>query len=228
MSETLQDKLAAVRQRMEQACRRAGRSPDEVQLLPVSKTFSSEVLRQAHDLGLHRFGESRVQEVRHKADELADLPLQWVLIGHLQTNKARDAARLVHEVQSVDRWSLVEALDRRLQLENRSIDVLIQIKTSPEPSKFGLEAAELPGLLDRMQDLSTMRVKGLMTMAINSPDEVAVRKCFSTLRELRDQMQGQGHSQLQRLSMGMSADFEWAIEEGATEVRVGSAIFGAR
>jgi len=104
----------------------------------------------------------------------------------------------------------------------------VQVKTSPEPSKFGLEPAELAAFLERLQGLHTMRVKGLMTMAVNSPDESAVRACFRTLRELRDRMQAQGHAGLQRLSMGMSGDFEWAIQEGATEVRIGSAIFGSR
>jgi len=228
MSDSLETRLAAVRRRIALACERAGRSPDEVALLAVSKTFPPQALRQAAELGIRRFGESRTQEIRQKDSELAGLELEWVLIGHLQTNKAKDAARLVHEVQSLDRWSLAEALDGRLQAEGRVIDVLVQVKTSPEPSKFGLEPAELAAFLERMQGLHTMRVKGLMTMAVNSPDESAVRACFRSLRELRDRMQEQGHAGLQRLSMGMSGDFEWAIQEGATEVRIGSAIFGSR
>ena len=228
MSDSLQSRLEAVRNRIHLACQRAGRSPDEVSLLPVSKTFPSEVLREAAALGIRRFGENRVQEIRQKEGELADLQPQWVLIGHLQTNKARDAARLVTEVQSLDRWSLAEALHSRLQLEERVIDVLVQVKTSPEPSKFGLDADELSRFLDRLKELPTMQVKGLMTMAVNSTDESAVRACFRMLRELRDRMLAQGHTGLDRLSMGMSGDFEWAIEEGSTEVRIGSAIFGAR
>lgn len=228
MSDSLENRLAAIRTRISQACHRAGRSPDDVSLLPVSKTFSSDVLREAAALGIRRFGENRVQEIRQKESELTDIRPEWVLIGHLQTNKARDAARLVNEVQSLDRWSLAEALHARLQLEERAIDVLVQVKTSPEPSKFGLDADELPAFLERLQELPTMRVKGLMTMAINSPDESAVRACFRMLRQLRDQMQSQGHTGLSRLSMGMSSDFEWAIEEGSTEVRIGSAIFGPR
>ncbi|WP_397474755.1 YggS family pyridoxal phosphate-dependent enzyme [Pusillimonas sp.] len=228
MPDSLESRLAAVRSRIDQACRRAGRSPDEVSLLPVSKTFPSDVLREAAALGIRRFGENRMQEIRQKDAELTDLRPEWVLIGHLQTNKARDAARLVNEVQSLDRWSLAEALHARLQLEERVIDVLVQVKTSPEPSKFGLDADELPEFLDRLRELPTMRVKGLMTMAINSPDESAVRACFGLLRELRDRMRAQGHTGLDRLSMGMSGDFEWAIEEGSTEVRIGSAIFGPR
>jgi len=228
MSDSLETRLAAVRRRIALACERAGRLPDEVALLAVSKTFPPQALRQAAELGIRRFGESRTQEIRQKDSELAGLEPEWVLIGHLQTNKAKDAARLVHEVQSLDRWSLAEALDARLQAEGRTIDVLVQVKTSPEPSKFGLEPAELAAFLERLQGLHTMRVKGLMTMAVNSPDESAVRACFRTLRELRDRMQEQGHAGLRRLSMGMSGDFEWAIQEGATEVRIGSAIFGSR
>ncbi|HUH87288.1 MAG TPA: YggS family pyridoxal phosphate-dependent enzyme [Pusillimonas sp.] len=228
MCDSLEHRLAEVRRRIEQACLRAGRSPDEVQLLAVSKTFPPKALREAAALGIRRFGESRMQEIRQKDIELSDLQPQWVLIGHLQTNKAKEAARLVHEVQSLDRWSLAEALDARLQLEGRSIDVLVQVKTSPEPSKFGLDPAELASFLLRLRNLPTMRVRGLMTMAVNSPDETAVRACFRLLRELRDRMQDQGHIGLERLSMGMSGDFEWAIAEGSTEVRVGSALFGSR
>lgn len=228
MSDTLESRLAAVRRRIDQACERAGRSPDEVELLAVSKTFPPEALREAAALGVRRFGESRMQEIRQKDAELADLRPEWVLIGHLQTNKAKDAARLVGEVQSLDRWPLAEALDARLRREGRAIDVLVQVKTSPEPSKFGLDPVELPGFLHRLGELPSLRVRGLMTMAINSPDEAAVRACFSALRELRDGLRAQGHAGLDRLSMGMSGDFEWAIQEGSTEVRIGSAIFGSR
>lgn len=228
MSDSLESRLAAVRRRIDEACERAGRSPGEVALLAVSKTFPSDMLRRAAELGVRRFGESRMQEIRQKEGELAGLDLEWVLIGHLQTNKARDAARLVSEVQSLDRWPLAEALDARLRHEGRSIDVLVQVKTSPEPSKFGLDPAEVPAFLERLRGLPTLRVKGLMTMAVNSPDETAVRACFRLLRELRDRMREQGHAGLDRLSMGMSGDFEWAIQEGATEVRIGSAIFGSR
>lgn len=228
MSDSLENRLAIVRQRIDQACTRAGRLSDEVQLLAVSKTFSADSLRQAAALGIRRFGESRMQEIRQKADELSDLQPEWVLIGHLQTNKAKDAARWVHEVQSLDRWPLAESLDARLRLEDRAIDVLVQVKTSPEPSKFGLDPAQLPKFLEQLAGLPTLRVKGLMTMAVNSPDEGAVRACFRLLRRLRDQQREAGHTGLTRLSMGMSGDFEWAIEEGSTEVRIGSAIFGSR
>jgi len=218
---------AAVRERVDAACREAGRAPAEVDVLPVSKTFGADAIRAATALGLHRFGENKVQEIREKAGPLADCAIDWVVIGHLQTNKAKDVARLAAEVQSLDRWELAEALDRRLQAEGRAIDVLVQVKTSPEESKQGLDPAELPAFLARLRGLDTLRVRGLMTMAVQSGDPAPVRACFRLLRELRDRMAGEGHA-LPRLSMGMSGDFALAIAEGSTEVRIGSSIFGAR
>ncbi|WP_017463238.1 YggS family pyridoxal phosphate-dependent enzyme [Dyella ginsengisoli] len=219
--------LAAVRARVDAACRAAGRDPAGVSVLPVSKTFGAEAVRAAFALGERRFGENRVQEVREKAPLLADCALEWVIIGPLQTNKAKDVARLAHEVQTLDRIELAEALDHRLQLEGRAIDVLVQVKTSPEESKHGLAPEALPGLLAALRRFDTLRVGGLMTIATHTDDETEVRRCFRQLRELRDAMAAAGHD-LPRLSMGMSGDFALAIAEGATEVRIGSAIFGAR
>lgn len=228
MPQSLENRLASIQQKIAAACARAGRQPDTVALLPVTKTFDAQVVREAAGLGLHRFGENKTQEMRQKSEALADLNLQWVLIGHLQTNKAKDAARFATEVQSLDRLSLAQALDTRLQAEGRALDVLVQVKTSDEPSKFGLEPAELPLFLKQLAGLDTLRVKGLMTLAVNSPDEQAVRVCFRLLREWRDRLRNEGFDQVQRLSMGMSGDFELAIEEGSNEVRIGSAIFGQR
>lgn len=228
MPESLKNRLASIQQKIAAACAKAHRDPDTVALLPVTKTFDAEVVRGAASLGLRRFGENKTQEMRQKFEALSDLGLQWVLIGHLQTNKARDAARFASEVQSLDRLSLAQALDTRLQAEGRALDVLVQVKTSDEPSKFGLEPAELPAFLKQLASLDTLRVKGLMTLAVNSPDEQAVRACFRSLREWRDRLRNEGFDQVQRLSMGMSGDFELAIEEGSNEVRIGSAIFGRR
>lgn len=218
---------ADVRRRVDAACRKAGRDPAEVSILPVSKTFDPDVVRAAVALGLRRFGENKVQEIRDKSGPLADCGIAWVVIGYLQTNKAKDVARLASEVQSLDRLELAEALHRRLQLEGRSLDVLVQVKTSPEESKHGLPPAELPAFLDSLRQYDSLRVRGLMTMATHSDDPAEVRACFRRLRELRDAMQARGHD-LPRLSMGMSGDFPLAIVEGATEVRIGSAIFGPR
>lgn len=225
--DTLAARWAEIRARVDAACRAAGRDPADVAVLPVSKTFGPETVREAAALGLSRFGENKVQELREKTTALAHLALEWVLIGHLQTNKARDVARLASEVQSLDRLELAEALHRRLEAEGRALDVLVQVKTSPEESKHGLPPNELPGFLDRLRDYPTLRVRGLMTMAVQSDDAEAVRACFRQLRELRDTAASRGHA-LSRLSMGMSGDFPLAIAEGATEVRIGTAIFGHR
>jgi pyridoxal phosphate enzyme (YggS family) len=218
---------AQVRARVDQACREAGRDPAEVSILPVSKTFGPEAVRAAVALGLHRFGENKAQEVRDKSSALADCGIDWVMIGHLQTNKAKDVARLAREVQSLDRLELAQALHSRLQHEGRAIDVLVQVKTSPEPSKFGLPPEQLQTFLDALRGFDTLAVRGLMTLAVQSDEAEPVRECFRTLRQLRDQAAGWGYD-LPRLSMGMSGDFALAIAEGATEVRIGSAIFGMR
>ena len=229
--DTMAGRLAQIQQRITQACERAGRHPDSVTLLPVSKTFGVESIREGMALGLTRYGENKTQEMRQKAAALAGQGLQWVLIGHLQTNKAKDAARDATEVQSLDRPDLAEALHRRLQNEGRTLDVLVQVKTSSEPSKYGMAPEDVPAFLRQIaQDFPTLRVRGLMTLAVNSPDPAEVRSCFRALRELRDQLVQEPIAgiSLDRLSMGMSGDFELAIEEGSTEVRIGTAIFGAR
>jgi pyridoxal phosphate enzyme (YggS family) len=199
----------------------------EVTILPVSKTFGPEPIRAVVALGCSRFGENRLQEIRYKAELLRDCNISWVMIGHLQTNKVKEVAHWVSEVQSLDRLALAEALDRRLQQEGRALDVLIQIKTSPENSKYGLLPRQLPAFLKMLRNYDTLRVQGLMTMAVHSVHEEEIRECFRHLRELRDQAQEQGYA-LPRLSMGMSDDFPLAIAEGATELRIGSALFGAR
>lgn len=226
--DTMRANLARIRARIADACARSGREPGSVTLLPVSKTFGADAVRQAMALGLSRFGENKVQEMCEKAGQLAGAGAQWAVIGYLQTNKAKDVARVAHEVQSLDRLALAEALDRRLQQEARTLDVLVQVKTSDEPGKTGLAPAELPALLQALWGFDTLRVQGLMTVAVNSDDPQDVRACFRRLRELRDQAQESVGLALPRLSMGMSGDLEIAIEEGATDIRVGSALFGAR
>ncbi|MGB5852782.1 MAG: YggS family pyridoxal phosphate-dependent enzyme [Rhodanobacter sp.] len=216
-----------IRRRVDEACRAAGRDPTEVDILPVSKTFGPELIRAMVALGVHRFGENKVQEIRDKSALLADCGIDWVMIGHLQTNKAKDVARLASEVQSLDRLELAEALDRRLQHEGRALDVLVQVKTSSEPSKYGLPPEQLAGFLNNLRRYETLRVRGLMTLAIHSSEPAEIRACFRLLRELRDREVMQGHD-LTKLSMGMSGDFPLAVAEGATELRIGTAIFGKR
>lgn len=227
MDDTLRARWERLRERVDDACRAAGRDPGEVTVLPVSKTFGPDLIREAVGLGLHRFGENKVQEIRDKSEALAECAIDWVMIGHLQTNKAGVVARLATELQSLDRPKLAAALDRHLRTENRVLDVLVQVKTSHEPSKYGLDPAQLLGFLDELAGYPTLRVRGLMTLAINTSDPDTVRGCFRRLRQLRDDAAARGHD-LPRLSMGMSGDFPLAIAECATEVRIGTAIFGAR
>lgn len=226
-ADTLAGRLATVRASIAEACREAGRDPAEVTLLPVSKTFGEDVIREAVGLGLRRFGENKVQEIQAKAIALASEGIDWVVIGHLQTNKAKAVAKFVAEVQSLDRLDLAVALDKALQAEGRCIDVLVQVKTSREESKSGLAPEGLPAFLDQLKAFPSIRPRGLMTLAEASAEEAVVRGCFRTLYQLRDRARQAGHA-VDRLSMGMSGDFALAIAEGSTEVRIGSAIFGAR
>ena len=226
----MSDRLAALRHAIGQACARAGRDPASVALLPVSKTFSVEDIRQAQALGLTRFGENRLQEVREKAELMGELAPQWVVIGNVQTNKARDVVRHAAELQTLDRLELAEALERRLQAAGRTLDALVQVKTATEPSKHGLAPDDVADFLKRLGEFPAIRVQGFMTVATQSDDSDVVRACFARLRMLRDQAIADGliSSGAQRLSMGMSGDFEIAIEEGATEIRIGSSLFGSR
>lgn len=224
---TLAERLAAVRASIADACRRAGRDPADVALLPVSKTFGADVVREALGLGLHRFGENKAQEVQAKAAALAGESVEWVLIGHLQTNKAKMVAAHASEVQSLDRPELAVALDKALQARGRAIDVLVQVKTSPEETKSGIAPDRLLPFLNELKAFSSLRPRGLMTLAEASDDEERIRACFRMLYRLRDRARDAGHA-VDRLSMGMSGDYALAIAEGSTEVRIGSAIFGAR
>ncbi len=222
--------LAAVRAKIAAAAHSVGRDPAEVTLLPVSKTVSTDRIRAAHAAGLTRLGENKVQEAARKAEELAELNIDWVVIGHLQRNKAKDVARFASEFQALDSLKVATALDRRLQALGRGLDVLVQVNTSREPQKYGLPPEEVGAFLKQLPAFSSLRVKGLMTLAEFSSDRQRVRECFVTLRTLRDQLRQSLPEEisLAELSMGMSGDYELAITEGATLVRVGQAIFGKR
>ena len=220
--------LAAVRSRIDAALRRAGREGDAVQLLPVSKTVSEERIRLAASAGCTVFGENKVQEAKRKWRNLSDLDVQWSVIGHLQTNKARDVAEFAAEFQALDNVRAAEALDRRLQAVGRQLDVYVQVNTSGEESKYGLPPDAVIGFLKTLPSYGALRVRGLMTIALLSSDIERVRPCFRLLRALRDEARELDLVGAGELSMGMSGDYEAAIEEGATCVRVGQAIFGAR
>ncbi|WP_131742879.1 YggS family pyridoxal phosphate-dependent enzyme [Actinomadura roseirufa] len=222
--------IAQVKARIAAAAKRAGRRPDEVRLLPVSKTVPEERLRLAVAAGCDVLGENKVQEALRKSREMADLGVSWSIIGHLQTNKAKDVAAFASEFQALDNLRAAEALDRRLQAAGRSLDVFVQVNTSAEESKYGLPPDEVPSFLARLPQYGALRVKGLMTLALFTSDIDRVRECFVLLRTIRDRARQDAPDGigLDELSMGMSGDFETAIEEGATVVRVGQAIFGAR
>lgn len=222
--------LAAVNARIAAACRRAGRNAAEVRLLPVSKTVEERRIRMAHAAGLSTFGENKVQEAREKAEAMADLDIAWSVVGHLQTNKAKYVARFAAEYQALDSLRLAEALDRRLQIEGRSLDVFVQINSSGEASKYGLKPEDAAAFLRGLPAFSALKVRGLMTLAVFSADAARVRACFRLMRDLRDRLRDElpDGVALDDLSMGMSGDYEIAIEEGATVVRVGQAIFGPR
>ncbi|ODT83756.1 MAG: YggS family pyridoxal phosphate enzyme [Pelagibacterium sp. SCN 64-44] len=226
----LAQKLAAVRERMDAACRRAGRAPDSVRLLPISKTVPVERLRAAVGAGLSCLGENKVQEARLKAEAMSDLPVSWSIVGHLQTNKAKEVARFASAFQALDSLRVAEALERRLEIEDRTLEVLVQVNTSGEASKFGLAPEDVAGFARELPAFPRLRVGGLMTLAIFSADAERVRGCFRLLRIIRERLRQDGPQEIafDALSMGMSGDFEIAIEEGATIVRVGQAIFGPR
>ena len=220
--------LAHINARIAAACAACGREPDEVRLLPVSKTVPAERLHFAYDAGIRLLGENKVQEAYDKWQALADLDgLNWAVIGHLQSNKVKYVARFAAEFQALDSLEIAEALDRRLQQEGRSLDVFIQINTSDEPQKYGMTPDAADAFIRALPAYSALRPRGLMTLALFSDDHEAVRRCFVRLRELRDRLR-EANPAIAELSMGMSGDFELAIAEGATTVRVGQAIFGAR
>jgi PLP dependent protein len=225
--------IAAIRERVARAAARAGRSPGAITLMAVSKTVEPERIREAYAAGLRVFGENRVQEFAGKAEALADLAeAQWRLIGHLQSNKARKAAELFSSVDSVDSPRLAEKLNEAAKQQGKILDLLIEIKTGGEESKSGLSPAapELEDLLQAAPRLEQVRIRGLMTVPPFTDDPEGARLYFQRLRELRDRIAARKLPAvaMDALSMGMSHDFEVAIEEGSTCVRVGTAIFGAR
>ena len=221
---SIADNLAAVRARIQAAAARAGRNIADIQLIAVSKTILPEIRREAIAEGVTVFGESRIQEAKAKIPELPG-KLQWHFIGHLQTNKARDAVELFHTIQSVDSVRLARELDKHAGLAARMLPVLLECNVSGESTKFGFKPDEVAAALPELNALPRLEIHGLMTMAPFFEDPQEARPTFRTLRELRDRLQQQYGIPLPSLSMGMTHDFEVAIEEGATMVRIGTAIF---
>lgn len=228
MAGNIAHNLELVRRRMAAAAGRAGRSVDGVTLIGVTKTISAARIAEAAAAGLAEFGENRVQEAREKIPQIGAGP-RWHLVGHLQGNKARHAARLFRVVHSIDSVDLLRRLDHAAQQEQQTIDGLIQVDLAGEASKFGIREDTLDGILESAADCRALRVRGLMALPPYDPDPQATRPYFCRLRRLLESAAPRHPAlDLTELSMGMSEDFEVAIEEGATMIRVGRALFGDR
>lgn len=213
--------LARVRERLQRTAERAGRAPEEILVVGVSKLVDAERIRRAVAAGLPALGENRVQEAKEKIERIGR-PVPWHFVGHLQTNKARDAVLLFDLIHSVDRLELARELDRRARAAGKVVDILVQANVAGEATKGGFAPEELKGALEALAPLTGLSVRGLMTIPPPVEEAEQARGWFRRLRELRDE------AGLAHLSMGMSGDFEVAVEEGATIVRIGTAIFGPR
>lgn len=220
--------LSVVRAAIDEACRAAGREPSTVRLLPVSKYHGISAIREAHAAGYRLFGENKIQELASKAAEIGAEGIGFAAIGHVQTNKARQVAEVAAELHSLDSLRLAEALQRRLEAVGRRLPVLVQVNTSEEPAKSGIRPDEAVEFARALSAYDALEPRGLMTMAINSPDEGEVAACFRSLASARERIRDAVGGGWDELSMGMSGDFRIAIREGSTCVRIGTAIFGPR
>ena len=223
-------RLTEVRSRIATAARSAGRDPSSVQLIAVSKTFPVELVREAHAAGQRDFGENRVQEALGKIERAAEREIRWHLLGHLQTNKARKAGGAFAMIQSVDSIELLQKLDLSAVEAGATPELLIQVEVAGRATRFGAQPADVPRLFEAAARLRAARVVGLMTLPPEPETPEDARPWFRRLRDLREGWLASGvpGSMLRQLSMGMSGDFDVAIQEGATMVRVGTAIFGNR
>jgi PLP dependent protein len=230
LTNDLPARLAAVRARIARAAGRARRDPSAIRLVAVSKTFPADAVRTAFDAGQIDFGENKVQEALDKMDRTADLPIRWHLVGHLQSNKTKKAAARFDLIHSIDGPALLTKVDEAAAAAGRRIDLLVQVDLAGEATKFGAREGELSSMFEAARGCRAARVVGLMLLPPASEDVERSRPYFRRLRAVRERLLAQGvdASMLNELSMGMSHDFEVAIEEGATLVRVGTAIFGSR
>jgi pyridoxal phosphate enzyme (YggS family) len=219
--------LSSIREGVEAACARAGRDPATVTLLPVTKTQPPEIVNEAAQLGLRVFGENKVQEAKAKIP-LCSGRLRWHMIGHLQSNKCRDAVELFEMIQSVDSLSLAEEINKRADQAGKTMPILLEVNAVGEASKFGYRPDPMLADLLRINALPRLEIHGLMTVPPWLPDPEQVRPVFRRMRELKERAEQRLGAPLPQLSMGMSGDFMVAIEEGATLVRIGTALFGPR
>jgi len=231
MNSTIIDNINAVRRRIKESCQNNGRDPQEVKLLLATKTVTAERIKIALQAGQTLIAENKVQELKEKYEDLKELPHCNHFIGHLQTNKIKEILKYnVSCVHSIDRFDLAQKLHQRLTAENKTIDILIQVNTSYEESKYGVAPDQVIDLVRQISVFHTLHIKGLMTIGLLSAEAERVRKCFQLLKKIQQQiiMLDIPNVSMQELSMGMSGDLEIAIAEGATIVRVGTAIFGQR
>lgn len=234
-AEEIQRNVREIRGRIQAAAAKAGRRAEEITLIAVSKTHPAEAIREAFGAGVRHFGENRVQEWEGKRSEVEDLAapdlgVRWHLVGHLQSNKAARAAKMFHSVDSVDDFALAQRLDRaRAEMQGEGkLRVLIEVRVAAEETKSGVEKERLPEIAEKICGLDNLEFAGLMCIPPFLEDPEKVRPYFAQLREWKEQLETKLGRKLAVLSMGMSHDFDVAIEEGATEVRVGTALFGVR
>jgi len=226
---TIANNIINVKQRIADACRKADRAPNEVTLIAVSKSFPAGIIKTAVEHGIDHIGENRVQEAEAKFEQLGKIA-SWHLVGHLQTNKVKKALQIFDFIHSVDSYHLAEEISKRALQAEKEIECLVEVNTSGEETKFGISPEDTVDLIKKIALLPGIHIKGLMTIGAFLPDAEDVRPCFKMLRETRDEVQRAGVENVETkyLSMGMTNDFEVAIEEGANMIRVGRAIFGER
>lgn len=230
MQNSIVENLKFIHQKIQKACVNNGRAISEVQLLLATKTVPAEKIKIAIEVGEHLMGENKVQELRDKDSVLSNLEVERHFIGHLQTNKIKDVLKYASCIQSLDRLTVAEELDKRLQREGRSLDVFVQVNTSYEESKFGIAPEQAESFIRSLQPYHSLKIKGLMTIGLLDVEPERMRPSLGLLRETRDLILNQGIDNLNelQLSMGMTQDFEMAIAEGSNMVRIGTAIFGNR
>jgi pyridoxal phosphate enzyme (YggS family) len=225
---SIAENVARIRERIFRSAERSGRRAEEVTTVAVTKTHPADAIITAFNAGLRHFGENRVQEFESKVPALTNLDATWHLIGHLQSNKAARAARLFDRIDSIDSLALAQRLDAAAATENKQLGVLIEVHLSDETTKSGVSESDLPALAENIAALRHLQLQGLMTIPPLLDDPESARPFFRKLAALRDQLSRNLVRPLPTLSMGMSHDFEIAIEEGATEIRPGTALFGVR
>lgn len=231
MQNIIIENINIILNRIKNACEQSGRNPKEVKLLMATKTVDADRIKEAFGSGETLMGENKVQELKEKYEALKEVPHTKHLIGHLQTNKIKDVLKCdVACIQSVDRLDLAEKLHQKLKLAGKTMEILIQVNTSAEESKFGVSPEQALELVKQVAQFDTLKIKGLMTIGLFSSDEDKVRACFRLLKDIQQKIIAENipNVEMNELSMGMSGDLEIAVEEGSTIIRVGTAIFGSR